>query len=333
MKKRLVVSAMLVALFIGLSIGPVWAAPPATHRIVHVVRWGENLTWIAGRYGTSIQAIMHANGLNNPNRIYAGQRLIIPGTAPYTGPVASDCGQVYTIQYGDTLSGIAYRLGIGMHTLVVANNIVNPSCIYAGQRLVIPCQPCTAQQPCPAPKPLVPQPPVQKPPLQGHHSPQPSGGWWYIVQPGDTVAKIAWRFGVSTWSIVQSSNLANPNLICVGQKLFIPKPKVDPVKPKPPVPGCEHLLTPRRGDVLSGTAYVKGTAEHSNFWYYKLEYRHDGLDDWHYLTGQEKQVQNDVLGTWNTTVLPNGSYYLRLVVVDRTGNYPPPCEIPVRIKN
>jgi hypothetical protein len=84
---------------------------------------------------------------------------------------------------------------------------------------------------------------------------------------------------------------------------------------------------------LSGTVYVKGTAEHPNFWYYKLEYRNDGLDDWHYLDGQHDEVQKNVLGTWNTAVLPNGPYHLRLVVVDRTGNYPPPCEIPVTIKN
>ena len=109
MKTRLIVCTMLVALIAGLSIGPAWAAPPATHRVVHIVRWGENLIWIAGRYGSSVQAIMHANGLTNPHRIYAGQRLIIPGTAPYTGHVASSCDQAYTVRYGDTLSGISAR--------------------------------------------------------------------------------------------------------------------------------------------------------------------------------------------------------------------------------
>jgi len=326
MERKLIVRAMLVILLAGLSIGPVWAAPPATHQIVHVVRWGENLTWIAGHYGTSVQDIMYANGLTNPNRIYAGQRLIIPSTAPYTGPVASGCCQTYTVKYGDTLSGIAYYFGISLHALAAANGIVNTNSIYAGQRLAIPGQPPAPVPPGHAPSP---QPPAHAP------IPQPVDGWWYIVQPGDTVAKIAWRFKVSIWSIVQASNLANPNLIYVGQKLHVPKPKpqVEPVKPPQPVPGCEHLLTPHQGDVLSGTATVKGTAEHPNFWYYKIEYRQDGLDDWHYLTGQEKQVQKDVLGTWNTTALPNGSYHVRLVIVDRTGNYPPPCEIPVRIKN
>lgn len=324
MKRRLIVYTMLVVLIAGLSIGPVWAAPPATYQIVHVVRWGENLTWIAGRYGTSIQAIVQANGLQSANRIYAGQRLLIPSTAPYTGPAASSCGETYTVRYGDTLSGIAYRLGITVHSLAAANGIVNANRIYAGQKLAIPCQACTTQ-PCGTnPAPVYPKP---VPP-----QPEYGVGWWYTVKPGDTLAKIAWRFGSTVWKIANANNLPNPHLICVGQKLIIPEDKVVVDGTKQP-PGCEHLLWPTSGSTLSGTVTIKGTAQHSNFWYYKLEYRHDGLDDWHYLAGQENQVQNGVLGTWNTPVLTNGPYHLRLVIVDRTGNYPPPCEIPVTIKN
>jgi len=56
--------------------------PPATATPVlvriHAVKAGETLAIIAGRYGSSITAIMRANGLTNANRIYVGQRLIIP---------------------------------------------------------------------------------------------------------------------------------------------------------------------------------------------------------------------------------------------------------------
>ncbi len=45
---------------------------------VYVVHPGDNLTWIAMRFGTSVWAIAQANGLANPNVIYAGQRLVIP---------------------------------------------------------------------------------------------------------------------------------------------------------------------------------------------------------------------------------------------------------------
>jgi len=45
---------------------------------IHIVRYGETLTSIAFRYGTTVEAIMRANNLPNPNFIYVGQRLIIP---------------------------------------------------------------------------------------------------------------------------------------------------------------------------------------------------------------------------------------------------------------
>ena len=45
----------------------------------HVVRRGETLSQIAERYGVSIRELMQANMLRNPNHIYAGQKLCIPG--------------------------------------------------------------------------------------------------------------------------------------------------------------------------------------------------------------------------------------------------------------
>jgi soluble lytic murein transglycosylase-like protein len=53
---------------------------------VHVVQRGENLTTIARRYGVSVGAIVAANGIANPSRIFGGQQLTIPGNAPATAP-------------------------------------------------------------------------------------------------------------------------------------------------------------------------------------------------------------------------------------------------------
>jgi lipoprotein-anchoring transpeptidase ErfK/SrfK len=46
---------------------------------VHVVKRGQTLAGIARLYGRSVAAFVSANGLRNPNRIYVGQRLRIPG--------------------------------------------------------------------------------------------------------------------------------------------------------------------------------------------------------------------------------------------------------------
>ena len=110
-------------------------APTPPSSGVHIVRPGENLFRIALRYGITSQALAAANGIANPNRVYVGQRLVIPGSGT-TPPTPS--GQTYTVQRGDTLSSIARRFGVSTWALAQANGIRNPSFIYVGQVLRIP---------------------------------------------------------------------------------------------------------------------------------------------------------------------------------------------------
>ncbi len=79
MAKRIglgVVIALVLTMLIGAQ--GVWAAPPQWGP-VHIVRCGETLSGIAFRYGVNMWAIANANGIHNINRIFAGQRLIVPG--------------------------------------------------------------------------------------------------------------------------------------------------------------------------------------------------------------------------------------------------------------
>lgn len=66
----------------GLPDGP---GPVVPGGLVYTVRWGDALWSIARRYGTTIEAIMRANGLRT-YRIYAGQRLFVPIGAPRPMP-------------------------------------------------------------------------------------------------------------------------------------------------------------------------------------------------------------------------------------------------------
>ncbi|MEE8392245.1 MAG: LysM peptidoglycan-binding domain-containing protein [Anaerolineae bacterium] len=117
---------------------------------VHVVQRGENLFRIALRHGVTYRAIATANGIANPNHIYVGQRLVIPGSGNTPSPAPS--GQTYTVQRGDTLSAIALRFGVSTWALAQANNIRNPAIIYVGQVLHIPSGGGSAPPP-PAPAP------------------------------------------------------------------------------------------------------------------------------------------------------------------------------------
>ena len=120
----------------------------------YTLKPGDNLTRIAAQYGTSIDAILAANGLPNANRIYAGQTLVIPGAdspttvaddesvtvdadAPAADNTAADA-TTYTVQRGDSAIKIARNFGIDENALLEANGIVNPNRVYVGQVLTIP---------------------------------------------------------------------------------------------------------------------------------------------------------------------------------------------------
>lgn len=76
-KAMLLVVCLLVAqLVIGATTAA--AAPPACGPIYHYVRYGETLSSIGRLYGVNPYTIARANGLANPNYIYAGQMLLIP---------------------------------------------------------------------------------------------------------------------------------------------------------------------------------------------------------------------------------------------------------------
>lgn len=96
-------------------------------QVVYTVQPGDTLWVIAVRYGVTVEAIVEANGIENPNLIYPGQRFVIPvGCA------------LYTVRPGDTLWGIAQRYGTTVSALAQLNGISNPNLIYPGDILKIP---------------------------------------------------------------------------------------------------------------------------------------------------------------------------------------------------
>lgn len=92
----------------------------------YTVRYGDTLSAIASRYGTSTSTLASINGISNPNWIYPGQVLKLSG---------GSSTRTYTVRSGDTLSGIASRLGTSWTSLKAKNGISNANLIYPGQTL------------------------------------------------------------------------------------------------------------------------------------------------------------------------------------------------------
>lgn len=97
----------------------------------YIVQSGDTLSGIASMYGTTYQHLAEINGIANPNLIHVGQEIRIDGTSPtYT-----TSEEYYTIQGGDTLSGIAAKFGTTWQWLAEVNGISNPNLIYPGNTI------------------------------------------------------------------------------------------------------------------------------------------------------------------------------------------------------
>lgn len=204
------------------------AAPPQAEPLVHVVAAGDTLANIAYQYGTTVRALMEANDLQDPNLIYIGQRLTIPGRSAGGG---ASSATTYTVKFGDTLSAIAQAFGVSLEALMQANNLTEPSLIRVGQVLRIPGQGQTST---------------------------PASTVRYTVQYGDTLNLIAQRFGVSIYAIAQANNLADINLLRVGQVLVIPGAQGGGASAPSPAPPAStsgaRTYTVQPGDTLNAIA-------------------------------------------------------------------------------
>jgi LysM repeat protein len=222
-------------------------------RIVHVTRRGDTVVFLASLYGSTIEAIVAANGLNENAFIRTGQALVIPVRIPNPatetpsptplnpilvvgggGGGGTSGTTTYTVQPGDTLNNIALRYNTTLAALSQLNGITNPNRIFAGQRLVVPAAtggaifvpttapivviitatPIQSQPAVIAPTPIIITATPAQPAVQRAT---------YIVQPGDTLFRVATRFGVSMADLARANNITNVNLLFAGQTLVIPR--------------------------------------------------------------------------------------------------------------
>ncbi len=92
---------------------------------------------------------------------------------------------------------------------------------------------------------------------------------------------------------------------------------------QPSLQGGQALISlPEDSAVVRGTVPIVGIAVDSNFWKYEVYYSPQGTDHWFMIgTVHESQVANGLLETWETSIVPDGTYTLRLRLVNLTGNY------------
>ena len=99
------------------------------------------------------------------------------------------------------------------------------------------------------------------------------------------------------------------------------------------IPDQIMITAPEPGEPVSGTVEITGTANVPNFGFFKYEIAPMGTQNWATISAEREPKVNEVLGSWNTSSLTNGDYFLRLVVTDNVGASLEPCVIAVHVAN
>lgn len=198
------------------------ATPTATSAVrTYIVQPGDTVFWIAVRFTTTVANLQAANQLADPNVLTVGQVLIIP----------ADAATTYLVHTGDTLFSIARLFNTTIAALQAANGLGSRIDLYVGQTLIIPAG---AGSSSPAPVP------TQAAPASGV----------YLVQTGDTLFRLALRFGTTVSALQAANGLGGSTRIYVGQSLVIPGagPAATPAPagptPNPAAAGGRHTVLP-----------------------------------------------------------------------------------------
>lgn len=160
-------------------------------------------------YASSLIKLVEMYNLTQLDNIaFSGKQPVINNKNDYnysnSGNADSSNGY-YTVQSGDTLSGIALKFSTTSSKLAQLNSLSNPNLIYVGQRLLV----------------------NQSSDSNSSSSDQSSSATTnteasaasYTVKSGDTLSGIASQYNTTVNQIVSLNQLSNPNLIYVGQVL------------------------------------------------------------------------------------------------------------------
>ncbi len=125
---------LIVPLPVANTPTPTPTPTPSPTPFEYTVRTADTLSEIAKRFGTTVEALMEANGIETATGLRAGSRIIIVQPPDYSATMAYE---THEVQSGETLTGIAAEYRVTVSELKQANDLKNDT-LRVGQELRIP---------------------------------------------------------------------------------------------------------------------------------------------------------------------------------------------------
>ena len=165
-------------------------------------------------YSSSLISLVKTYDLTQLDSIAIANTPVITNKSDYTqtnnGASTTATATYYTVQSGDTLSGIAVEYNTTTATLTSLNNLSNPNLIYVGQRLLVKSTSTSAASSATS---------TATSTASATSTSSTTSATTYTVKAGDTLSSIASSHNTTTAALTSLNSLANPNLIYVGQVL------------------------------------------------------------------------------------------------------------------
>ncbi|MFC1461175.1 LysM peptidoglycan-binding domain-containing protein [Verrucomicrobiota bacterium] len=208
--------------------------PKVPSTVTYTVRSGDSVSKIGQRYNVSEAEVVALNRLKDPNKIWVGQKLLLPGYVDLGKPVtrssspapAVDSEGEYVVQRGDSISKIAQRFNVSKAQIAEVNNLADPNKIWTGQKLVIPeatTEPVSEFASSSDSLAVSEESTTTVLTVVDEEDNAVSvSEIVHVVQPGEDLFSIAKLYAVTVGEIAELNNLSRNARVKVGQRLKIP---------------------------------------------------------------------------------------------------------------
>ncbi|MFO8060644.1 MAG: LysM peptidoglycan-binding domain-containing protein [Bacillota bacterium] len=163
----------------------------------YTIQSGDNFSDVAQKFNVSLDDMLEANPLADPEDLRPGQVICVPVAIPPA--ICPEGSREYTIRRGDTFFVLARRFNTTVEAIRRANPDVDPESLLIGMTICIPEPPAPPPSEC------------------------PEGTRQYTIEAGDTLFRLADHHNTTVDAIIDANPGIDPDRLRIGQRICLPE--------------------------------------------------------------------------------------------------------------